>query len=129
MILDLALVAAMVPAQVYGYGERYCGDPGKPVSCSVGATTASGTPFNPMRAHVAVPSPKNLRLRKGKFICFMHVSGSKVYLPWTDKKKWKGGHGGFDFSPRAVEMLGHKPTKHWSAKIKLCPTNMGYSAI
>jgi hypothetical protein len=125
MILELVTAAAMVPATIYGYSERMCGDPGKAVPCAVGATTASGVPFDPSQAHVAIHAPTRFRLRKGRFLCFLHVSGAQVFLPWTDKK----GRGGFDFSPKAVEMLGYKPTRHWSAMVKLCPTNMGYSAL
>lgn len=125
MILELVAAAALVPATTYGWGERMCGDPGKTVLCATGATTASGIKFDPQQAHVAIHAPKRYRLRKGKFICFMHVSGAQVFLPVTDKK----GRKGFDLSPKAVEMLGYKPTRYWSAKVQLCPTNMGYSSI
>ncbi len=128
MILDLVMVAAMTTATTYGYGERYCGDEGKPVACDSRAITASGVRFDPKQPHVAVPAPKRLRLRKGIKICFLSQTGAKVYLPVTDKKKWHG-QGGFDFSPGALRLLGVKPTRYWSGKVRLCNNMMGFSAL
>lgn len=134
MILDLVLAASIIPATIYGVKgpngayERMCGDIGKAVECGPNAVTASGVKFSPYQPHVAVPAPKRQRLRKGIKICFLTTKGAKVYLPLTDKKKWEGGQGGFDFSAKAVEMLGFKATRYWSSKVKLCP-HIGVSAL
>jgi len=124
--------AAMYVATVYGvYNadkgayEKMCGDPGKAVECGPNAITASGVQFNPEEPHVAVPLPRNYRLRKGFKVCFIHKDGREVWLPITDKK----GRDGFDLSPAAVRMLGHTPTYYWSAPIELCDTPLKREVI
>lgn len=114
--------AALHRATVYGVKdsdgsyERMCGDPGKAVECGPQAITASGVRFNPEVPMVAVHAPRNYRLRKGKYVCFLHKSGAAVYLQILDKKGAKG----FDLTPAAVRALGYTVSKHWSAKLQLC---------
>lgn len=115
------LATFVVLATTYGFGESFCGDPGFAVPCSIGATTASGIPFDPDKPHVAIYMPGNYILRKGKTICFLHKNGKHVYLPITDKKKSPIS---YDLSPAAVRALGYRPTPYWSKKIKLCPIKL-----
>jgi hypothetical protein len=103
-------------ANIYGYGEMYCGSPAKPAPCQAGAPTASGLIFHPDALHVAVYAPPSVRIPGTTTVCIKALDGHPVYLPVTDKK----GKPGFDLSPAAVSMLGYTPTPYWSARLEAC---------
>jgi hypothetical protein len=108
-------------ATVYGFGEFNCGEPGKAIPCINGAITASGAIFNPNELTVAIPAPKNVRIRE-QFIWVKNYRGFCTKLKINDKKHWKFiGKGGFDLTPAAVKAItGKSATKYWSGKLEMC---------
>ena len=120
-------LALSLPATTYGYGETYCGDPHGPVTCDATATTASGLPFDPEEAHVAVHLPPEVTarvlIRPGRWqVCLRHaVTGTPTWLPVTDKK---GRPGGLDLSPGALRLLGIEPSPAFSGNLTPCETRL-----
>ena len=121
MMAIYMLWASGLFATVYGFGERYCGNPGKPVPCIEGIPTASGELVSHKIPQVAVPMPKNLIVRP-VWISLRVEGGPCRRVRVVDKKNWRYiQRGGFDLNPKAVKVLtGRWPTKSWSAKVFLC---------
>jgi hypothetical protein len=115
------MIASLVPSTTYGYGEKMCGDIGKPVACSVGAVTASGVPFNPAVPMVALAMPTNRRL-VARHVWLRVEGGECKRVRLTDKMNPRYiGKRGFDLTPAAVTLLTGKPaTKHWSGRVEVC---------
>lgn len=121
-LINYIALAVTYTTHTYGHGEVKCGDPESPVACEVGAVTASGVPFDPDMALVAVHIPPEVthkyRIRPGRWhVCLMHREGFPVWLPVLDKKGAKG----LDATPAAVRLLGYEPTPTWSAQLTPCP--------
>lgn len=114
-------LALMKTATVYGYGEKNCGDPGKAVSCKLGAVTASGQIFNPDEISAAVPAPRNTRIRI-THIWVKAYNNTCIKLKINDKKNWRYiGTGGLDLTPAAVlAITGKLPSKSWSGRLEMC---------
>lgn len=117
----LLLIASSVVSTTYGHGELMCGDSGRPVPCDIGAITASGVPFRPDVAMVALAAPEGMVLT-ARYIG-LKVAGKKckrVLLADKMNERYIGIRG-FDLTPAAVELLTEKPaTKHWSGQVKIC---------
>jgi len=122
-ILFYIQLASGLTATTYGHGSHNCGDIGKPVPCSIGATTASGEPFDPSLATAAVFAPSVLRMRPhnvllkivGPFRCHkirINDKGNPRYI----------GRRSYDLTPAAVKKLGGKVSRHWSRGVELCGT-------
>ena len=106
----------------YGWGEKMCGDIGKPVPCDKNATTASGHSFDPELPTAAIAAPTRLRMPKEGFEVYLKVEGgecSKILVNdkknprFIDKKPW-------DLTKGALKALGVDPTRHWSGKVFIC---------
>lgn len=110
----------------YGYNEKMCGDVHTPRKCNKGATTASGTPFDPEVAIVAVPAPFRAILPQNISVCFKHtVTGESIWIPVLDKKNPRYiGKGGYDLSPAALEGLGIERDRRWSGTLTFCGFRM-----
>jgi len=109
-------------ATVYGFGEKNCGDVDKPVKCAVGATTASGLPFDPAKVIAALAAPSNVRIRPGRIV-HLRLEGSThcVKIKLADKMNERYiGQRGFDLTPAAIVALGSTPHKHWSNRVFIC---------
>jgi hypothetical protein len=123
-LLALASVSHGQVSTVYGFNESFCGDTGKPTSCSVGAITATGDAFDPAKLTAAIPLPANRRFRKGFYVYLRHGNeGPCVPIFVNDKKnaKYRGLHS-FDLTPASVHALtGKYPTKYWSStEVQVC---------
>ncbi len=120
-ITQLLIVASLLTSTTYGYGELMCGDVGKPRTCDKNAVTASGVPFNPDVAMVAIAAPVNLRLT-AQYIGLRVPGGvcRKVLLADKMNERWIGVRG-FDLTPAAVRLLTGQPaTRHWSGRVEVC---------
>ena len=107
----------------YGYGEMNCGDIGTPRSCSLGAITASGEPFDPTLPTAAVAAPTNLRglavdvwLQIGDGPCIKIRVNDKMNPRYIGKRA-------FDLSPEALKQLLGKSSPHWSGVVQTCKGN------
>lgn len=122
LFISLAIAST---ATVYGYGERMCGDIGKPRPCDTRAVTASGERFNPAEIAAAVPMPTNKRLRL-KTIHVKTHDGKCLKVKINDKKNPRYvGSGGLDLTPAAVfAITGKVPNRYWSGKVELCPYSL-----
>jgi hypothetical protein len=121
LLLKYLLIASGLPATTYGYNEKFCGDIGKPVTCSHGAITASGEPLNPDSPTAAIFSPTEMRL-VAQHVYLRTDTGPCVKIRLTDKGSPKYiGIRSFDLTPAAVELLTGLPaTRHWSGVIHYC---------
>lgn len=122
-LLELLLTTASgLPSSTYGYSEMMCGDVGRPRSCAVGATTASGETFDPSIPSAAVAAPASLVL-KARYIWIRLADGPfrcvRVRLNDKMNPRWIGVRG-FDLTPAAVEKLGGLPTPKWSGRVRVC---------
>lgn len=115
------LLSSGLAANVYGYGEKYCGDPGQPSVCDTTATTASGAKFNPWEPTAALAVPTNYRMRK-QYINLRVKGGECQRILLTDKKNSRYiSSRPLDLTPAAVKLLtGSWPSKSWSATVFLC---------
>jgi hypothetical protein len=112
-------------ATTYGWGEKMCGDVGKPRPCTRGAVTASGEPFRPHRVpSAAVPAPTTKRIQP-RWIG-LRLQGVPdapcVAVRLNDKAnpRWIGQRG-LDLSPAAVQALTQNlPMPYWSGKVEEC---------
>lgn len=112
-------------ATTYGWGEKMCGDTGKPRPCNRGAVTASGETFQPHRVpSAAVPAPTTKRIQP-RWIG-LRLQGVpmapciRVRLNDKANPRWIGQRG-LDLSPAAVQALTQNlPTPHWSGKVEEC---------
>lgn len=120
-ILFYIQLSSGLTATTYGYGTMHCGDIGKPVACSLGATTASGEAFDPDLATAAVFAPSVLRMRPyvvklkivGPFRCQLIRINDKGNPRFIGKRS-------YDLTPAAVKKLGGRMSKHWSHRVELC---------
>jgi len=116
-ITQAILVALPLATTIYGAGEMYCGDIGKPQACALGATTASGEAFDPDRVSAAVPAATNVRMRPRYM--WLRLRGLPdapcVRVRINDKKNPRYvGNGGLDLTPEAVRQLtGAPPRSTW----------------
>ena len=120
-MIEYILIASNLVAYTFGYNERKCGDVHHAVSCSNGATTASGEAFKPnLIASAAIPLPKKMKM-KTVIIRLKAENGECVSIRVNDKasEKWLGKRG-FEFTPAALRKLGITPSKHWSGNISFC---------
>ena len=120
-MLEYVILAGSLVAFTFGYSEKMCGDIHHPVACSVGATTASGEPFNPnVIASAAIPIPKGMRL-KTLIIKLRAKNGKCVPIRVNDRspEKWIGKRG-FELTPAALRKLGIVPSKIWSGFVEIC---------
>lgn len=118
LFITLALINT---ATIYGYGEKFCGEPERPVPCDIRAITASGEGFNPSEISAAIPLPRNKIMRT----FYLHVKdyrGKCIKLKVNDKKNWRYiGNGGLDLTPAAVMAItGKLPNRFWSGKLEVC---------
>lgn len=118
--IQLFLASGLV-ANVYGFGEKYCGDPEQPSVCDTSAVTASGAKFSPWEPTAALAVPDNYRMRK-QFIYLRIEEGDCQKILLTDKKNSRYiSSRPFDLTPAAVKLLtGSWPSKSWSGKVFLC---------
>lgn len=121
-INEFILAASGLVSTVYGFGEKYCGDIGKPVACEYGAITASGEIFDPSLPSAAIAAPSNLPLKPTTVR--LRVKGGKCHaIRITDKMhpRWIGLRG-FDLTPASVQLLmdGQLPSPTWSAIVEVC---------
>lgn len=118
----LLLVASSVISTTYGYDELFCGDIGKPIPCSIGATTASGLPFDPNYPMIAIAAPTSFRLQ-ARVIYVKLVGSSKCHaVLLADKMSPRFiSERGFDITPAAQRLLtGEDPSPTWSGYIEVC---------
>jgi hypothetical protein len=116
----LVLALEIGVSTVYGFGERYCCDPGKACPCTTGAVTASGQIFDTEKATAAIPYPAKLRIKPQAV--FLRVGdGPCVEIIINDKLNARFiGRRGFDLSPRAQELLIGKRDPRWVGVVKPC---------
>lgn len=125
--MELFIALAMTQtATVYGFGERMCGDVGKPVPCDERAITATGEQFKPTEITAAVPAPKSKRI----FSYTIYIKNYKdicIPVKINDKKNPRYiGKGGLDLTPGAVwAITGKLPTRYWSGRIERCKPTGG----
>lgn len=113
-------IAHGLPATTYGYGEKMCGDIGKPRSCTVGAITASGEAFDPHVASAAIALPTKIRM-SAKNIWIRTAKSACIRVRLNDKMNPRYiGKIGLDLSPAAVYNLTGKRNKTWSGIIFIC---------
>lgn len=116
----LAIASGLV-STVYGGGEMFCGDVGKPVACAHGAITASGEVFDPTIPMVAIAAPYGVRLR-ARMVSLKVPGGECRPVLLADKMnpRWIGVRG-FDLTPAAVELLtGGAQGLKWSGRVQVC---------
>lgn len=120
VLAQLLLLASLLPSTTYGYGEKMCGDPGKAVACDSNAVTASGVPFNPDVAMVALAMPAKLRLKATHI--GLRVPGGKCKLVLlADKMNERYvGKRGFDLTPAALRLLTGSSGPMWSGRVEIC---------
>ncbi len=115
------MLASLLDSTTYGYGEKMCGDVGKPVVCAKGAITASGEPFDVEVPQVALALPAKWRVRAQRIK--LRVSGGKCqWVRLVDKMnaRWVGLRG-FDLNPAALSLLtGNRAIKHWTGRVEIC---------
>ena len=123
--MELLITTALsLTATTYGWGEKMCGDIGRPRACIDGAVTASGQPFKPSIPSAAVPAPTNRRIQPT--ILYLKLKGVPnapcVGIVLNDKAnpRWIGQRG-LDLSPAAVQALtGRMPTPYWKGEVEQC---------
>lgn len=122
-MLDLILLALIVGrSTTYGYGEFYCGNPGKPKACETGRPTQSGEIFDTNKLSMAIPHPHN-RWVKAQTMGLMGVDGTCKPVRLNDIKNQRYiGHkyGGFDLSPAALRHVNGKAYGRWTGFVRLC---------
>ena len=114
-------LASGLLATVYGFGEPNCGDVGAPRPCELGAITASGEVFDPLRPMAATAAPLSSRVHS-RYVGMRVADGLCHPIRIADKSNPRFiGVRGFDLSPKAVELLTGKPaTPWWSGRVYLC---------
>jgi hypothetical protein len=114
-------LASNVKSTTYGYGEMMCGEPGQPRPCEVGATTASGEPFDPAIPSAAIAIPHNMvMVAMDMYVKIPGGTCHKIRLNDKMNERWIG-YRGFDLSPAAVKLLtGKEASSNWSGKVSLC---------
>jgi hypothetical protein len=114
-------IAMSYTATTYGFGEKYCGDEGKPVRCDSKAITASGSPFNPEALTAAVPMPHKYRLRKADIWLYSPHQKKCIKVKINDKKNPRYiGKGGIDITPALQKALFGTKNRYWSGKLTPC---------
>lgn len=119
-LTDLIMLALMTPATVYGFGEKNCGNPGKPKPCVYGAITASGEIFDPRRVTGAITVPAKMRF-KPFTVLVRSYKNECIPLRINDKSnhRWIGKRG-FDLTPAAVKAITGRVHKKWSGRLEFC---------
>lgn len=122
MILAPYIIAAHgLLATTYGWSEMNCGDIHAPRKCELGATTASGLPFDPNIPFVAIAAPADYVLRPT--VVYLKTRTGRCHaLNIIDKMNPRYiGIRGFDLSPAAVTLLTGKPAHpKWQERLYLC---------
>lgn len=119
-ILATIIAASGSIATTYGYGERYCGEI-SPRSCQIGATTASGVPFNPELPTAAIALKQGTIMRP--VVVMLRVEGGFCTpILFTDKKhpRYYKSTKPIDLTPGALRALGVKPKSYWSGRVFVC---------
>lgn len=123
--MELLLTTALsLTATTYGWGEMMCGDVGRPQSCSEGAVTATGQPFDPAIPSAAIPAPARKRIQATVlYLRLRNVPDApcvRVILNDKANPRWIGQRG-LDLSPAAVQALtGKTPVPYWKGEVELC---------
>lgn len=121
MRLDFFISLALsLPATVYGFGERLCGQV-LPLPCVLGALTSSGAVFNPSEYSAAVPAPNNIRIVPSTL--FLRAwDGVCIKLHILDRKNPRYvGISGLDLTPSLVGRLtGKNPSRRWGGRVTAC---------
>ena len=121
MLTEFILAAHGLMGSTYGYGETYCGDVGRPVACDSSSITASGMPLLPSVPIVALSVPANRIMRKPEWIRLKVEGGQCAWVLLADKKNERFRNDKpWDFTPKALEVLGVKPDRNWSGKVYVC---------
>lgn len=116
----LAIASGLI-STVYGGGEMFCGDIGKPRPCAYGAITASGEVFDPSIPMAAIAAPSGVRFRS-RMVSLKVPGGECKPVLLADKMnpRWVGVRG-FDLTPAAVELLtGGAQGLKWSGRVQVC---------
>jgi hypothetical protein len=116
-------IAINYTATTYGFGEKMCGDVGKPVKCDSNAITASGTPFDPEALTAAVPMPNKYRLKKEHVWLYSEFQDKCIKVKINDKKNPRYiGNSGLDITPALQEALFGTRNWFWSGELEVCET-------
>lgn len=118
--MDYIIIASGLLSTTYGYGERFCGDIGKPVACDSRATTSSGIPLTNSLPIIAVAAPSRVTF-KAHWVRMKADNKKCAWLLLADKMNPRYvGNRGFDLTPEALRRLSIKPHKHWSGTLTPC---------
>lgn len=119
-ILATILAASGTTATTYGYGEQYCGEE-EPISCDLGAITASGVPFDPNLPQAAI-ALKQQTVMHPIIVGLRTESGPCAPIQFVDKKhaRFYGSDHPFDLTPGALRAMGVLPSATWSGRVYVC---------
>lgn len=120
-ILATIMAASGTIATTYGYGEQYCGPDSDPETCEVGATTASGLPFDPDLPTAAI-ALKEATVMRPTIVLLRVEGGVCTPITFIDKKnsRYYRKDKAIDLTPGALRALGVNPKSYWSGRVYVC---------
>jgi hypothetical protein len=114
MMTSALIVSVALVAHVYGYGEMFCEDHGRPAPCVKGRLTSTGEIFDPQlitaALHMDIEKPFIMR------IALAQTPSKCVPVRINDRK----GGPGFDLTPGTLQALGVRPNRRWSGHVVVC---------
>ena len=118
-MLDYLILALVLPATTYQWGEQKCGQD-VPIACAHGAVTASGEELSDDIPSAALPLPKENRMRP-TVVRLTSWTGACVSVRVNDKSnpRWIGKRG-LDLNKAALILLVEDAHENWQGEVEQC---------